>query len=177
MPEPFCAWGVKQLDRWRPYYVLLSPIDISGANWCGLHIELVSLAGHPTLPRPDPPYTPEQYGALRELLAEIYARRGRLPIIGHGMVQRDRSDPVAFDWAAVGPWDGRREGYFWAMCEQEHARIAELEADQLWANDLKQRFEALLRDTEGKRSWRRPLVPPGSVDQLIAETNADHGRE
>jgi hypothetical protein len=45
-----------------------------------------------------------QERAVRELLGDIYVRRGRLPVVGHGEVQLDKwvTEPHALNWTAVG---------------------------------------------------------------------------
>jgi hypothetical protein len=103
--EKHAAWGVFATGhsaasiaktKWRPPWLVRCPDDgVSDANYCAIHIEMVSYQGY----RDDGiPYTRGQYVTLAALIRDLFARRGVLPIVGHGQVQTDRSDPVAFDW-------------------------------------------------------------------------------
>lgn len=83
----------------RPAWLLASPYPVSDVNYCTIGIELVSDAQYRAAGQP---YTTLQYVALRALLADLGARYGALPIVGHGELQTDRSDPVAFDWTKIG---------------------------------------------------------------------------
>lgn len=113
VPEPEAAWAVAATNEWRPPWVLATPAryqPLSDANYCTVSIELVSGA---TNRAAGEPYTTVQYAALRVLLDDLAARRGPLPLVGHGQLQLDRTDPVAFDWHRAGlVWDGSRAGYF-----------------------------------------------------------------
>jgi N-acetyl-anhydromuramyl-L-alanine amidase AmpD len=103
--EEHAAWGVFATGhsaasiaktKWRPPWLVRCPDDgVSDANYCAIHIELVSYQGYRDA---GTPYTRGQYVTLASLIRDIFARRGVLPIVGHGQVQTDRSDPVAFDW-------------------------------------------------------------------------------
>ena len=108
--EDQAAWHVRACDRWRPSWVLDAPDGaVSPANFCTVGIELVSSAADRAAGLP---YTDAQYATLRLLVADIESRYGSLPWVGHGELQLDRSDPVAFDWdrAGFGPRtdEGRR---------------------------------------------------------------------
>ena len=48
------------------------------------------------------PYTHSQYQTLQDLIADLHDRRGHLPYVYHGQLQRDRSDPVDFAPERVG---------------------------------------------------------------------------
>jgi hypothetical protein len=98
--EGEAAWHVLKTDRWRPSWMITAPDGgVSDANYCTIGIEIVS---GETFRQQDLPYTDAQYAALRTLLADIYARRGPLPIVFHGDLQSDRSDPVRLDPARAG---------------------------------------------------------------------------
>jgi len=165
-PEHDMAWHVAACDRWRPLWMLKSPYLVSDANYCTLGIELVS---HQTYRDAGEPYTQQQYDSLNELMAYLYGRYGRLPTVGHGEMQRDRTDPVLFDWERAGfdecieydrYWDGADE-----MANQWlRDRVAALEEDQARINAIKAEFEALLRELETRRRLKR-----GTTDRLIAK--------
>jgi murein DD-endopeptidase MepM/ murein hydrolase activator NlpD len=90
------AWTVKLTDRWHPYWLPhVRPWDASPANCWGLHVELASNAKFRSQGRP---YTDAQYAELRRVVADWRALYGPLPVVGHGMVQSDRTDPVYLDW-------------------------------------------------------------------------------
>jgi outer membrane murein-binding lipoprotein Lpp len=105
--EAHAAWGVFATGhsaeslaktKWRPPWLVRCPDDsVSDANYCAIHIEMVSYQGYRDA---GIPYTRGQYMTLAALIRDIFARRGVLPIVGHGQVQTDRSDPVQFNWDA-----------------------------------------------------------------------------
>lgn len=96
-----CAWGAADHDRWRPAWLpdRIAGWNISNLNVFCLHVELVSHAHQRAAGQA---YTDAQYRSARALTAELEQRHGALQHIGHGMVQADRSDPVAWDWARAG---------------------------------------------------------------------------
>ena len=100
--EADCAWQVRACDRWWPEWLpRTQPWPVSPANCWTIGIELVSSANYRDEGDDDEdggPYTDEQYASLRWLLADIKRRYGALPLVGHGQLQLDRSDPVALDW-------------------------------------------------------------------------------
>lgn len=110
VPDRDLAWHVRATDEWRPGWLRWRDTRVSEANSCTVGIELVSYAGNTAgVPVPEP-YTPAQYATLRELLALLYARYGVLPVVTHGAMQLDRTDPVGFDFARAGlVWAG--DGY------------------------------------------------------------------
>ena len=90
------AWHVRATDRWHPAWLpRVRPWDASPANCWTLGVELVSSKKYRDQGRP---YTQAQYAGLRTLLAEWRRRYGALPLVGHGMLQLDRADPVRLDW-------------------------------------------------------------------------------
>jgi N-acetyl-anhydromuramyl-L-alanine amidase AmpD len=94
--EADIAWHVRACDRWWPDWLPhWGNYDVSRMNEWSIGIELVSDA---TYRAAGESYTDAQYTALAALIRDLFARRGVLPIVGHGQVQADRSDPVAFDW-------------------------------------------------------------------------------
>jgi N-acetyl-anhydromuramyl-L-alanine amidase AmpD len=96
--EADIAWHVRACDRWWPDWLPhWGNYDVSRMNEWAIGIELVSDAAYRAAGEP---YTDAQYTALAALIRDLFARRGVLPIVGHGQVQADRSDPVAFDWDA-----------------------------------------------------------------------------
>jgi hypothetical protein len=98
--ESQAAWHVLKADRWRPGWLVPSPDGlVSDANYCTIGIEITSGPLHRAAGEP---YTDAQYGALRALLADIYQRHGQLPVVFHGDLQSDRSDPVQFDPVRAG---------------------------------------------------------------------------
>jgi hypothetical protein len=105
--EEHAAWGVFATGhsaesiaktKWRPPWLVRCPDDgVSDANYCAIHIELVSYQGYRDA---GIPYTRGQYVTLVDLIRDIFSRHGILPIVGHVQVQTDRSDPVQFNWEA-----------------------------------------------------------------------------
>jgi murein DD-endopeptidase MepM/ murein hydrolase activator NlpD len=96
VPDEDVAWTVKVCDRWYPFWLPRTrPWDASPANCWGLHVELASNAKFRQQGRA---YTQAQYARLREVVAEWRRRYGPLPLVGHGLVQADRTDPVDLDW-------------------------------------------------------------------------------
>jgi hypothetical protein len=94
--EEDIAWHVRACDRWWPDWLPdWGTYDVSRMNEWAIGIELVSDAAYRAAGEP---YTDAQYTSLAALIRDLFARRGVLPIVGHGQVQADRSDPVAFDW-------------------------------------------------------------------------------
>jgi hypothetical protein len=97
--EENCAHHVASTDEWRPPWVVPSPVPVSDVNFCAIGIELVS---NQDFRNAGEPYTQAQYDSLRALAQDIESRHGPLPWVGHGQLQLDRTDPVAFDWARAG---------------------------------------------------------------------------
>lgn len=90
------AWHVRATDRWTPYWLpRVRPWDASAANCWTLGVEVVSSQKYRNQ---GTPYTQAQYAALRTVVAEWRTRYGPLPLVGHGMLQADRTDPVRLDW-------------------------------------------------------------------------------
>jgi N-acetyl-anhydromuramyl-L-alanine amidase AmpD len=104
------AWHVRATDEWRPPWMRWRDTRVSEANSCTVGIELVSFAGHPQCPPGYTPYTGAQYASTKELLALLYERYGALPVVTHGSLQLDRTDPVGFDFGLASlVWAG--DGY------------------------------------------------------------------
>jgi hypothetical protein len=99
VPEADVAHHVARCDRWWPSWLPhASPWAVSPANAHTIGIELVSSQ---KWRNQGLPYTRAQYRALQALLLDLRSRYGGLPVVGHGHVQADRSDPVWLDWQAV----------------------------------------------------------------------------
>lgn len=97
--EADVAWHVRACDRWWPAWLpRSSPWAVSPANAHTVGVELVSSQRWRNQGRP---YTQQQYRTLQALLLDLRSRYGGLPVVGHGHVQADRSDPVWLDWAVV----------------------------------------------------------------------------
>jgi murein DD-endopeptidase MepM/ murein hydrolase activator NlpD len=97
--EADVAWHVRATDKWHPLWLpRASPWEVSAANAHTVGIELVSSQKWRNQGRP---YTAAQYRSLQGLLLDLRTRYGALPVVGHGHVQADRSDPVWLDWAVV----------------------------------------------------------------------------
>jgi N-acetylmuramoyl-L-alanine amidase len=93
------AWSVRACDRWHPGWLpKVRPWSASAANCWTLGVELVSSQKWRNQGKP---YTLAQYASLRTLLAEWRRRYGPLPVVGHGLLQADRTDPVRFDWSQL----------------------------------------------------------------------------
>lgn len=93
------AWHVRICDEWRPPWCVHRDTRVSEMNSCSVGIELVSYAGA-TNPPPEPgyvAYTDPQYATLEALLRLLRDRYGDLPIVTHGAMQLDRTDPVALN--------------------------------------------------------------------------------
>ncbi len=94
--EEDVAFHVRACDRWHPDWLPRErPWDVSAANCWTLGVELVSSQKYRNQ---GTPYTQKQYATLRALVAEWRARYGPLPLVGHGLLQADRTDPVYLDW-------------------------------------------------------------------------------
>jgi hypothetical protein len=104
------AWHVRACDEWRPPWMTWRDTRVSEANSCTVGIELVSYAGNSVGVAVDPAYTDAQYQATLELLRHLYGMYGALPIVTHGSMQLDRTDPVRFDFARL-PLVWRGDGY------------------------------------------------------------------
>lgn len=90
------AWHVRAADRYWPEWLPdWGDYPVSVVNEWTIGIELVSDAQYRSS---GVPYTEAQYQALVELVHAIEDRYGYLPLVGHGELQADRSDPVDFDW-------------------------------------------------------------------------------
>jgi murein DD-endopeptidase MepM/ murein hydrolase activator NlpD len=97
--EADVAWHVRATDKWHPLWLpRSSPWEVSPANAHTIGVELVSSQKWRNQGRP---YTAAQYRSLQALLLDLRTRYGALPVVGHGHVQADRSDPVWLDWAVV----------------------------------------------------------------------------
>lgn len=109
VPEDHIAHHVARTDRWRPWWVEDSPLPVSAANWSSLGIELV----YAPQDREEP--TVAQYAALQALLADIYARRGGVPVVGHGALQVDKwpTEPHGLDWERAGFGPRESDGRWW----------------------------------------------------------------
>jgi hypothetical protein len=119
--ERYAAWHVEATGhtpgsiletRWRPNWLLPCPGGlVSDINYCTIGIEIVS---HQQYRDAGVPYTDQQYLALAILLADIQSRYGRIPWVGHGQLQTNRTDPVGFDWGKAGFGSFHAGiGYFW----------------------------------------------------------------
>jgi hypothetical protein len=144
--EEHAAWGVFATGhsaasiaktKWRPPWLVRCPDDgVSDANYCAIHIELVSYQGYRDA---GVPYTSGQYATLRALLSDLYERYGELPIVFHRDVQTDRGDPVQFDAERAGLVRNTSDGYIFRAKEDDMAltedqriilsRMAELNAN------------------------------------------------
>lgn len=129
--EAFCAWHVRAADEWRPAWVERAPKNagVSDVNWVSIGIEFVSANGHPTL-KPNG-YTDAQYDAGRELLAVLYREFGPLPVVGHGQLQLDRTDPVSFQWERAGLGPLTSMGRYLMDEEDEMARLTDSQREML----------------------------------------------
>lgn len=104
------AWHVRACDRWQPAWMRARDPRVSTANSCTVGIELVSWMGASGVPVNYVPYTLEQYVTLGALFETLYGRYGPLPVVTHGLLQSDRTDPVGFDFGAASlVW--RDDGY------------------------------------------------------------------
>jgi len=125
--EAAIAFGVRAADRWRPDWVQRSPYLVSDVNWCTLHVEFQSCQADRDAGLP---YTDAQYATAQALVPDLYARHGVVPIVGHGELQTDRTDPVAFDWerAGCGPFVAG-EGRYWQGDGDDMSQVAALQAE------------------------------------------------
>lgn len=155
--EEHAAWGVFATGqsaesiaktKWRPPWLVRCPDDgVSDANYCGIHIELVSYQGYRDA---GIPYTSGQYTTLRALLSDLYERYGALPIVFHRDVQTDRGDPVQLDAERAGLARDTSDGYFFraetddmALTDDQRAileKMAGLNANsgsiESWLNEI-----------------------------------------
>jgi hypothetical protein len=98
VPEDRAAHHCGATDRWRPPWVVRSQVAVSDANYCTLGVEITYAPQWGQVPNA------AQHQAVRELLADMYVRRGRLPVVGHGELQLDKwvTEPHALNWTAAG---------------------------------------------------------------------------
>jgi hypothetical protein len=130
--EKHAAWGVFATGhsaesiaktKWRPPWLVRCPDDgVSDANYCAIHIELVSYQGYRDA---SIPYTSGQYATLRALLSDLYERYGELSIVFHRDVQTDRGDPVQFDAERAGLVRNPDDGYFFRVETDDMAKLSE----------------------------------------------------
>jgi hypothetical protein len=130
--EEHAAWGVFATGhsaesiaktKWRPPWLVRCPDGgVSDANYCAIHIELVSYQGYRDA---GIPYTDGQYATLRALLSDLYGRCGELPIVFHRDVQTDRGDPVQFDAERAGLVRDTGNGYFFRAETDDMAKLSE----------------------------------------------------
>lgn len=149
--EADCAHHVRAADRWRPSWVVASPIGVSDVNYCSVGIELVS---HQNDRDAGEPYTDAQYAALDELAADIERRWGSLPWVGHGQLQRDRSDPVMFDWRRAA-FELGDDGCWWRQPAEEEE---EEEDDDMALTDAERALVELHREIGVTREGTETLI-------------------
>lgn len=182
--EANIAFGVRACDRWRPDWVVPSPYNASDANYCGVHIELESFAGHPDCPADYPAYLAAQYAGLWQVLDDIKSRYGVLPIVGHGQVQADRSDPVEFDWRQLAARISTGDD---DVSKEDQAIVAAARARGLnraqdvhdlcdWSGGIWEQNEALRTQVEGLTGDVQALSdqisnPPSAVVRVVAPAN------
>ena len=165
--ERHCAWHVRATDRWRPSWMVAAPISVSDANWCTLGVELVS---HAVYREAGEPYTDAQYDALQELLADIQQRYPTIPWVAHGELQRDRGDPVAWDWQRAGfddPVEG--EGRYWLGGTSATEATQEENDDMTRAQELQAELDGL----NGVNSELQRQVD--ALRQMLAAANSHLG--
>lgn len=134
--EADVAWHVRAADRivpiWLPNF---APYAASIPNCWTIGIELVSGPAHQKPGDDIPSYTQAQYAALAALVRVILDRYelDYSRVVTHGELQRDRSDPVDFDFSV-----------FYDLLntpQEDPAVIAELEAKLAAANGLLTEYE------------------------------------
>jgi outer membrane murein-binding lipoprotein Lpp len=169
--EEDIAWHVRACDRWWPDWLPhWGNYDLSRMNEWSIGIELVSDA---TYRAAGEPYTDAQYTALAALIRDLFARRGVLPIVGHGQVQTDRSDPVAFDWERAAALIGATE-------EDDMSKVQELQAqiDQLNGITKTMQEQIDFKDELLQAANSRAGVAEAEVERLTALlTNTDLRKE
>jgi hypothetical protein len=159
--EEHAAWGVFATGhsaeslaktKWRPPWLVRCPDDgVSDANYCAIHIELVSYQGYRDA---GTPYTRGQYVTLAALIRDIFSRHGVLPIVGHGQVQTDRSDPVQFNWDAF-----HRLLAETSEAEDDMAKVQELQAEL-------DNLNGIIRTLTEQRDYK---------DELLQQANSQTG--
>lgn len=97
VPDDYAAWHVaatgasaesKRITRWFPSWLKAAPdTGVSAANYSTYGVELEGF---------DQKYTEWQYAALKRVLYDWTG--GLIPVVSHGQLQTDRTDPVRFDW-------------------------------------------------------------------------------
>jgi hypothetical protein len=181
--EEHAAWGVFATGqsaesiaktKWRPPWLVRCPDDgVSDANYCAIHIELVSYQGYRDA---GIPYTPGQYVTLRALLSDLYERYGELPIVFHRDVQTDRGDPVRFDAERAGLVLDTSDGYFFRAETDDMAKVQELQAqiDQLNGITKTMQEQIDYKDELLQAANSRAGVAEAEVERLTSElVNAD----
>ena len=171
--ESQAAWHVRASDRWRPSWVVPCPGAVtSDVNYSSVGIEIVS---GPVAQSGATPYTDAQYAALAELIADIHSRYGPLPWVGHGELQRDRTDPVAFDWtrAGFGLNDGQAGHQYTAPAPQE-ADVTDAERAVMQATIDNQ--AGLIAELDGQVSSLTWLLGLAQGERDAAAAEADRLR-
>jgi hypothetical protein len=166
--EEHAAWGVFATGqsaesiaktKWRPPWLVRCPDDgVSDANYCGIHIELVSYQGYRDA---GIPYTRGQYVTLVDLVRDIFSRHGELPIVGHVQVQTDRSDPVQFNWEAF---------------HRLLAETSEEEDDMAKVQDLQAELDNLngiIRTLTEQRDFKDELLQAANSRAGVAEAEVE----
>jgi len=167
--EADVAWHVRACDEWWPPWLPEErPWPASAANCWTVGIELVSSARYRAQGMP---YTQEQYRALHVLFTDLYRRLGRLPVVSHGSLQLDRTDPVQFVYAFAGlHWAAdTNDGYRYyplledtgededvGLIEELNAQVAALRTEVGNLNgvnsELQRQVDALRQEMGGKDS-------------------------
>jgi hypothetical protein len=166
--EAHAAWGVFATGqsaeslaktKWRPPWLVRCPDDgVSDANYCAIHIELVSYQGYRDA---GIPYTRGQYVTLVGLVRDIFSRYGVLPIVGHGQVQTDRSDPVQFNWEAF-----HRLLAETSEEEDDMAKVQELQAEL-------DNLNGIIRTLTEQRDYKDELLQQSNSRAGVAEAEVE----
>ena len=175
-------------DRWRPAWVVAGPGTTSDINWCSIGIEIVYAPQDGEAP------TDSQYDSVKVILADLNARYGRLPIVGHGQVDRSKweTEPHGLSWLRLGLGENDGRNGRWISAGEapptERAAVegvlasassrslsAAERVDYRRTKAIKDNFEWYLRATRSERmkftrAAKRLSVSP--VDKLIADAVA-----
>lgn len=157
--EEDIAWHVRACDRWWPDWLPdWGDYDVSRMNEWSIGIELVSDA---TYRAAGEPYTDAQYTSLAALIRDLFARRGVLPIVGHGQVQTDRSDPVQFNWDAF-----HRLLAETSEEEDDMAKVQELQAEL-------DNLNGIVRTLTEQRDFKDELLQQANSRAGVAEAEVE----
>lgn len=170
-------------DRWRPPWVAVGPGTVSDINYCSIGIEITYA--------PQNGETPNDFqeATVKALIADIYARRGPLPVVGHGEVDLSRwpTEPHAFDWLAAGFGPRTDAGRFLQetddMTPAQRQMLdmltnwnvpdpAALQSWKTWGDQTAKDVEALRKEVAALKAAQQPAPTVTTVEVRFSDGSA-----